>query len=132
MRLLGSEVPIPTAVPTPRDALTGRAASHAQLQVLLVREVQSHFLSCLDGEGQVLSRLAHSDGGANVGGPDFHVPARHAFVDGQATPTGPLTTVHRAVCEGRRQVIYFWMVVFLIDTLFHVLENDGELEQNNR
>uniref|UniRef100_A0A8D0C565 Uncharacterized protein n=1 Tax=Salvator merianae TaxID=96440 RepID=A0A8D0C565_SALMN len=125
MRLLGSEVPVPTAVPTLRDALTGWAAPHAQLQVLLIPEVQSHFLSCLDGEGQVLSRLAHSDGGGNVGGQNFHVPVRRAFVNGQATPSRPLTAVHHAVCEGRQQVIYFCMVVFLIEILFHVLENDG-------
>uniref|UniRef100_A0A8C3XTI3 Uncharacterized protein n=1 Tax=Chelydra serpentina TaxID=8475 RepID=A0A8C3XTI3_CHESE len=113
---------------TAGDALAGRAAAHAELQVLLFGEGPRHLLGCPDGEGQLPARLAHGDGGADVGSPDLHVLPGRAFLDGQAAPPRPLTTVHRAILEGSRQVVYFGLVDLLVDAFLHVLKYDRELQ----
>uniref|UniRef100_A0A8D2JC66 Uncharacterized protein n=1 Tax=Varanus komodoensis TaxID=61221 RepID=A0A8D2JC66_VARKO len=110
-----------------REALAGRAAPHAQLQVLLLREGADHVPRRADGEGQLRPRLAHRDGGADVGGPDLHVLPGRALADAQAAAPGALPAVDRAVLERRRQTVHRGPVDLLVDAVLHVLKDDGEL-----
>uniref|UniRef100_A0A8C8AVW0 Uncharacterized protein n=1 Tax=Otus sunia TaxID=257818 RepID=A0A8C8AVW0_9STRI len=114
------------------DALAAGATSHAELQVLLLREGSRHLLGCPDGEGELAAGLADGDGGADVLGADLHVPPGAALPDGQAAPARPLAPVHRAVLEGCREVVYLSLVDLLVDAFLHVLEDDGELRRGEQ
>uniref|UniRef100_A0A8D0F4V2 Uncharacterized protein n=1 Tax=Strix occidentalis caurina TaxID=311401 RepID=A0A8D0F4V2_STROC len=96
-------------------ALAAGATSHAELQVLLLREGSRHLLGCPDGEGELAAGLSHGDGGADVLRADLHVPPGAALPDGQAAPARPLAPVHRAVLEGCREVVYLSLVDLLVD-----------------
>uniref|UniRef100_A0A8B9Z6P7 Uncharacterized protein n=1 Tax=Buteo japonicus TaxID=224669 RepID=A0A8B9Z6P7_9AVES len=85
------------------DALTAGAASHAELQVLLLREGACHLLGCPDGEGELTAGLTDSNGGADVLCLDFYML--------------PGT------------VVYLSLVDLLVDAFLHVLEDDGELQR---
>uniref|UniRef100_A0A8D2JI51 Uncharacterized protein n=1 Tax=Varanus komodoensis TaxID=61221 RepID=A0A8D2JI51_VARKO len=112
----------------PREAAARRAAPHAQLQVLLVREGGRHLGGRPDGEGQVAAHLAHGDGGADVRGADLHLLPRLALADEQPAAPGPLAARHGAVHEGGRQVPRLGLVDPLLGALRRALEDDGELQ----
>uniref|UniRef100_A0A670JVG8 Uncharacterized protein n=1 Tax=Podarcis muralis TaxID=64176 RepID=A0A670JVG8_PODMU len=106
-------------------ALAGRAAPHAQLEVLLLREGAHHVLGRPDGERELPPCLAHGNGGADVRGEDLHVLPGRALVDAQAFPSGFLAPVRGSVLESRRQVVDLRLVDFLVYALLHVLEYDA-------
>uniref|UniRef100_A0A8B9MMU9 Uncharacterized protein n=1 Tax=Accipiter nisus TaxID=211598 RepID=A0A8B9MMU9_9AVES len=114
---------------TAGDALTAGAASHAELQVLLLREGARHLLGCPDGEGELTAGLTDSDGGADVLRLDFYMLPGTALPDNQAAPTRPLAPVHRAILKGCWEVVYLSLVDLLVDAFLHVLEDDGELQR---
>uniref|UniRef100_A0A8C7E506 Uncharacterized protein n=1 Tax=Naja naja TaxID=35670 RepID=A0A8C7E506_NAJNA len=111
------------------DALAGRAAAHAQLQVLLLSEGAGHLLGHADGEGQLLPCPAHRNGGADVGRPDLHVLPGSPFEDAEAVPARPLPPVQRAIHKSCREVVSLGLIDFLVNALLHVLEDDGDLER---
>uniref|UniRef100_A0A452HJJ9 Uncharacterized protein n=1 Tax=Gopherus agassizii TaxID=38772 RepID=A0A452HJJ9_9SAUR len=82
-------------------------AAHTELQVLLFGEGPRHLLGC---------------------SPNLHMLPRRMFLDGQAAPPWPLTTIHRAILEGSWQVVYFGLVDLLVDAFLHVLKYDRELQ----
>uniref|UniRef100_A0A8C9UEL8 Uncharacterized protein n=1 Tax=Serinus canaria TaxID=9135 RepID=A0A8C9UEL8_SERCA len=108
-------------------ALAAGTATHAELQVLLLREGPGHLLGGADGEGELAAGLAHGDGGADVAGADLHVPAGAALPDGQTAPAGTRAAVHRAVLEGCGEVVQLGLVDLLVNAFLHVFEDDGEL-----
>uniref|UniRef100_A0A3P8ZPP8 Uncharacterized protein n=1 Tax=Esox lucius TaxID=8010 RepID=A0A3P8ZPP8_ESOLU len=104
-----------------------RAAVNTQLQVLLGVEGLGYGARQTNRQAQRTPALAHHQGGADVEGPDLSPAARQVGIDAQAVPTLPLPAGHRAVHEGRGNVVQLRLVHLVLDTLAPVLKDDGDL-----